>query len=121
MLGRSFNNKLLFDTCAAPSGFSGAPLLARNPASQRIELAGIHVAKQASKNRTVAIAIPIESIWPEIKLCIEAGRCDFDVVAGETDPPASEILASRKTSKPGSAKLFCDFANGNCTTSLTGP
>jgi protease YdgD len=121
LLGRSLNKKLLFDTCSAPAGYSGAPLLARNPASQRIELAGIHVAKQASKNRTAAIAIPMESIWPEIKLCIEAGRCDFNVIAGEMDPPASEILASQKTSRPGSARSFCNFTNGDCTTSLTGP
>jgi hypothetical protein len=121
MMGRSLDKKLLFDTCSAPAGYSGAPLLTFNPANKRVELAGIHVANQAAKNSAAAIAIPIESIWPEIKLCIEAGRCDFNVVASGKDPPASEILAGQKTSDSGVTGSFCNFRKGDCTMSLTGP
>jgi hypothetical protein len=121
MMGRSLDKKLLFDTCSAPAGYSGAPLLTFNPANKRAELAGIHVANHASKNSTAAIAIPIESIWPEIKLCIETHRCEFNVVAGERDPSASEILESQKTSGSAVTGSFCNFGKGDCTMSLTGP
>jgi len=90
---RSSDNYLLFDTCHAPDGFSGGPILVQNPDTQSYLVAGIHVANQVWQGRRIAIAISSESIWREIRPCIEMHECYFQHFAGNRDPSAAEIFA----------------------------
>jgi protease YdgD len=120
LMGRSRDREFLFDTCSAPAGYSGGPVLAVSANNRKARLLGIHVATQALPNMTVAIAISMESIWPEIKSCVEVGRCDFDVIAEAADPPASEILAVQKAKIPVVTEYPCDFTVADCKTIMTG-
>lgn len=90
---RSSDNHLLFDTCRAPDGFSGGPILVQNPDTQSYLVAGIHVANQVWQGRRIAIAVSSESIWREIRPCIEMHECYFQHFAGNKDPSAAEIFA----------------------------
>ena len=92
-VGRSIDNRLLFDTCHAPDGFSGGPILVLNPDRQSYRIAGIHVANQAWQGRRIAIAVSSESIWREIRPCIERQECYFQHFAGNRDPSTAEIFA----------------------------
>lgn len=93
LVGRSHDSKLLFDSCKAPSGYSGAPVLVANTGKPSFSVVGIHVADQVFRKGTVAIAIPIEVIWHEIKPCIEYNQCQFQFVANGKDPIAEELLS----------------------------
>jgi protease YdgD len=127
-LSRSRDRRYLFDSCHAPAGFSGAPLLAAEARADSFSLAGIHVANQLWRAQTVAIAIPIESIWPEIKPCIEDEKCRFQFTATGRDPTAEELLSDLPNvvgtmKKPAdlSAGSPCLLEGATCRTELTGP
>jgi hypothetical protein len=91
LVGRSHNGKLLFDSCKAPSGYSGAPILVANTGKSSFSVVGIHVADQVFRTGVIAIAIPIEVIWHEIKPCIQYHLCQFQFVANGKDPIAGEL------------------------------
>lgn len=92
-LGRSLNGNFLFDSCKAPAGYSGAPILVPT-AGKRFSIAGMHVANQLWRTRAIAIAIPIENIWPKIAPCIQKQQCQFQVVSAGRDPTAKELLGN---------------------------
>lgn len=127
-IGRSRDKRFVFDSCHAPAGFSGAPLLAAGAGAGAFSLAGIHVANQLWRARTVAIAIPIDSIWPEIKPCVEEEKCRFQFAATGRDPTAEELLSGLPNvvgaiKKPAetAAGSPCLSDGANCRTELTGP
>jgi hypothetical protein len=92
-VGRSSDNYLLFNTCYAPDGFSGGPILVQSADKQSYLVAGIHVGNQVWQGRRIAIAVSSENIWREIRPCIEMQECYFQHFAGERDPSAAEIFA----------------------------
>ena len=93
MLGRSLNGNLLFDTCKAPAGYSGAPIIV-STADKRFSVAGMHVANQLWRTHAIAIAIPIENIWSKIAPCVQKKKCEFQVVSAGRDPTAEELLGN---------------------------
>lgn len=93
LVGRSHDGSLLFDSCKAPSGYSGAPVLMENADKHSFSIAGIHVANQVFQTNAIAIAIPIEVIWHEIKPCIQEHQCQFQFVTTGRDPTAEEVLS----------------------------
>jgi protease YdgD len=93
LVGRSHDGKLLFDSCKAPSGYSGAPILVVNTSKSSFSVVGIHVADQVFRTGVIAIAIPIEVIWHEIKPCIQYHLCQFQFVANGKDPIAGELFS----------------------------
>ena len=93
LVGRSRDGRLLFDSCKAPSGYSGAPVLVANAGKPSFSVVGIHVADQVFRTGAIAIAIPIEVIWHEIKPCIQYHQCQFQFVANGKDPIAEEFLS----------------------------
>ena len=92
-VGRSSDNYLLFNTCYAPDGFSGGPILVQSADRQSYLVAGIHVGNQVWQGHRIAIAVSSENIWREIRPCIEMQECYFQHFAGERDPSAAEIFA----------------------------
>lgn len=92
-VGRSHDESFLFDSCQAPAGYSGAPVLVQNADKRSFSIAGIHVANQVWQTQAIAIAIPIEVIWREIKPCVKDHQCQFQHVATGRDPTAAEVLA----------------------------
>lgn len=92
-VARSHDKNFLYDTCLAPAGFSGAPVLVQNADKRSFSIAGIHVANQLWQAQTIAIAIPIEAIWREIKPCVKDHQCQFQHVATGRDPKAAEVLS----------------------------
>jgi protease YdgD len=127
-IGRSRDKRFLFDSCHAPAGFSGAPLLAAGARTETFSLAGSHVANQLWHAQTIAIAIPIESIWPEITSCIRDKKCRFQFTATRRDPTAEELLSglpnvvgSIKKPADVTAGSPCVFGGETCRTELTGP
>jgi protease YdgD len=121
IIGRSTDRRFLFDTCSAPAGYSGAPLLAADPGGKNIRLVGLRVANQTLLNTTAAVAISLESIWPEIKPCVEFGKCDFRVIAGARDQTAAEILSPQRSAIPVVNGSPCDQLNVDCATAMTEP
>lgn len=128
LLGRSHDNRFLFDTCRAPAGYSGAPLIVYNGQKRSFSIAGIHVANQLWRTHTVAIAIPIDVIWPKISPCVEHQRCQFQVTATGKDPTAEELLADlpdvglkRNRKADASRGKLCSFNDPICETTLSGP
>jgi protease YdgD len=125
MLGRSHDGHFLFDSCIAPAGYSGAPVLVPT-ADKRFSIAGIHVANQLWQTHTIAIAIPVDDIWPKIEPCVQNQRCHFQVVSRGRDPTAEELLSGlpslgyRKTIEISSNPL-CNGHGANCKTTLIGP
>lgn len=93
LVGRSADRSLLYDSCAAPEGYSGGPLLALSADGRTVSIAGIHVASQPWPEETITVAVPIETIWKNIKPCIEDNQCEFQVVAAGKDPTAAEVLS----------------------------
>jgi protease YdgD len=93
IVGSSSDEKILFDTCNAPEGFSGGPVLALNPDGRSFSVLGIHVANQAWQGKTVAVAVSAATIWPQIRACVEEHKCSFQHVARQRDPTAAEIFA----------------------------
>lgn len=93
IIASSSDEKILFDTCNTPDGFSGGPVLALNPDGRSFSVLGIHVATQAWQGKPVAIAISAAAIWPQIRSCIEEHKCSFQHVARTRDPTAAEIFA----------------------------
>jgi protease YdgD len=124
LIGRSPNGALLYDSCKAPSGYSGAPVLAANADNSAVSLAGIHVANQVFKTNAVAIAIPIKAIWREIRPCVENGDCRFQYVATGRDPTADELLlpnlASRNRYELSSSAACDEAADAACGASADG-
>ena len=126
LIGRSHDGSLLFDSCKAPSGYSGAPVLVADADKHSFSIAGIHVANQIYQTNTIAIAIPIEAIWPKIRPCVQNHQCNFQFVATGRDPTAAELLAdlpnlgSRRGFELSSTPL-CKTADPGCRTSLIGP
>ena len=92
-VGRSENSGLLFDSCQAPEGFSGGPVLVKNADNHSFSVAGIHVGNQAFQGRQIAISISSDAIWHAIRPCIENRDCQFQHVATGRDPTAAEVLA----------------------------
>jgi Trypsin len=92
LIGRSHDGKLLFDSCRAPRGYSGAPILVAHPDKPSYSVAGIHIASQAFRTSAIAIAIPIDVIWQEIKPCAQYHQCHFQFVTTAKDPIAAELL-----------------------------
>lgn len=121
--GRSSDNYLLFDTCYAPDGFSGGPVLTQNP-DRSYSVAGIRVGNQVWQGRRVAIAVSSESIWREIRPCIEVQECYFQHFAGNRDPSAAEIFAGfpnlglRQFIDP-LAEAYCDQREPECEVFFT--
>lgn len=93
IIGSSSDEKVLFDNCNTPDGFSGGPVLALNPDGRSFSVVGIHVVSQAWQGKPVAIAVSAAAIWPQIRTCIEEHKCGFQHVARTRDPTAAEIFA----------------------------
>jgi protease YdgD len=93
IIASSSDEKILFDTCNTPDGFSGGPVLAMNPDGRSFSVLGIHVANRAWQGRPVAIAVSAAAIWPQIRSCVEEHECNFQHVAHQRDPTAAEIFA----------------------------
>jgi hypothetical protein len=97
-----------------------------NSDKQSFSIAGMHVANQVLQNQAISVAIPIETIWQEIKPCVQDNHCQFQVVATGTDPTAAEVLAGlpnlgyknrfELTSSP-----LCAANDPGCKTTLSGP
>jgi len=125
IVGSSSDEKILFDTCNTPDGFSGGPVLALNPDGRSFSVVGIHVASQVWKGKPVAIAVSGASIWPQIRACVEQHKCSFQHVARQRDPTAAEIFAGlpnlgmRKVIDIV-ADTFCGPENPQCGGPLTG-
>jgi protease YdgD len=92
-VGRAEDNGLLFDSCEAPEGFSGGPVLVENTDNHSFSVAGIHVGNQVWQGKVLAISISSDAIWRAIKPCIENKACQFQQVATGRDPTAAEVLA----------------------------
>ena len=92
IIASSSDERILFDTCNTPDGFSGGPVLALNPDGRSFSVLGIHVASQAWQGKPVAIAVSA-AIWPQIRFCVEEHKCSFQHVARTRDPTAAEIFA----------------------------
>jgi protease YdgD len=93
IIGISSDEKLLFDTCNTPEGFSGGPVLALNPDGRSFSVLGIHIANQAWQGKSVAIAASAAAIWPQINSCVEEHKCNFQHIARQRDPTSAEIFA----------------------------
>ena len=93
IIASSSDERILFDTCNTPDGFSGGPVLALNPDGRSFSVLGIHVASQAWQGKPVAIAVSAAAIWPQIRFCVEEHKCSFQHVARTRDPTAAEIFA----------------------------
>jgi protease YdgD len=118
IIGSSSDEKILFDSCQAPDGFSGAPVIAQKSDGTYAVL-GIHVASQAWQGRPIAVAVSAGTIWPEIRVCVEERHCGFQHVARTRDPTAAEIFAGLPTL--GLRKVidivadrFCPVDNPQC-------
>ncbi len=125
-IGRSRDKKFLFDTCRAPAGYSGSPVLVAGSDKRSFFVAGIHVANQVWRAKAVAIAIPIEVIWRTIKPCVEAHDCHWQAVATGRDPTAAELLSGlgtlgHKDVAEFTSSPLCATHDPSCKTSLTGP
>ena len=68
-------------------------MLVEEPDKRAYSVAGIHVGNQAWQGRSVAVAVSAETIWHEIRPCIEAQECYFQHFAGGKEPTAAEIFA----------------------------
>jgi len=93
LIGRSLDRNLLFDSCKVPLGYSGAPVLAANIDGSSFSVVGIHVANQVCQTGIPAIAIPIDKIWPQIKLCIQFNLCPFETVANGKNNTVERFVA----------------------------
>ena len=119
IIASSSDEKILFDTCSTPDGFSGGPVLALNPDGHSFSVLGIHVASQAWQGKPVAIAVSAAAIWPQIRSCVEERKCSFQHIARQRDPTAAEIFAGlpnlglRKVIDVV-ADRFCSGENAQC-------
>jgi V8-like Glu-specific endopeptidase len=93
IIASTSDEKVLFDTCNTPDGFSGGPVLVQNPDNQSYSVLGIHVGSQTWQGKPIAIAVSAAAIWPEIRDCVEQHKCSFQHVALTRDPTAAEIFA----------------------------
>jgi hypothetical protein len=119
IIGSSSDEKILFDSCSTPDGFSGGPVLALNPDGRSFSVVGIHVASQAWQGKSVAIAVSAAAIWPQIRACVEEHKCSFQHIARQRDPTAAEIFAGLPNL--GLQKVidivadrFCRLENAQC-------
>ena len=119
-VGRAADRSLIYDSCAAPEGYSGGPLLVLSADGRTVSVAGIHVANQPWPDETIAVAVPIETIWKNIKPCVQDNQCDYQVVAVGRDPTAAELLSGlpnlgngRRLELTGSS-LPCSIMGTNC-------
>jgi len=123
LVGESHDHNFVFDTCKAPSGYSGSPVIVANPNKRGFAVAAMHVANQLWQTNTIAVAIPMRTIWPKIRSCMEGGKCGFQVIAHGQDPTAAELLSGRAKSyqevRP-SASAECVAGGDACLMSLTG-
>jgi protease YdgD len=94
-VGRAEESGLLFDSCQAPEGFSGGPVLVKNSDNHSFSVAGIHIGNQVWQGKVLAISISSDAIWSAIKPCIENQQCQFQHIATGQDPTAAEVLADR--------------------------
>ncbi len=60
---------------------------------QQYKVVGIHVANQMWQSNSIAVALPLEKILPEIAPCMEKHDCKFQVVAQGHEPTAAEVLS----------------------------
>ena len=119
IIASTSDEKILFDTCSTPDGFSGGPVLALNPDGRSFSVLGIHVASQAWQGKPVAIAVSAAAIWPQIRSCVEEHKCNFQHVARQRDPTAAEIFAGLpnlglRTVIDIVADRFCRGENTQC-------
>lgn len=112
IVGSTSDEKILFDSCRTPEGYSGAPILALDPERRSYALLGIHVAAQAWQGKPIAIAVSAATIWPQIRACIETHQCRFQHVARTRDPTAAEIFAGLPNL--GLRKVIGIVADGLC-------
>jgi protease YdgD len=122
VVGQSHDHNFVFDTCKAPSGYSGSPVIVASPKKRGFAVAALHVANQLWQTNTIAVAIPMRTIWPKIRSCVEGGKCGFQVVAHGQDPTAAELLSGRAKTyqdvRPA-ASAECMTDQNTCLTSLT--
>jgi hypothetical protein len=122
IVGQSHDHNFVFDTCKAPAGYSGSPVIVASQNKHGFAVAALHVANQLWQTNTIAVAIPMRAIWPKIRSCVEGGKCGFQVVAHGQDPTAAELLSGRAKShedvKPA-ASAECVQGQDTCLTSLT--
>ena len=110
-VGRSEQSKLLYDSCHAPDGFSGGPVLVENPDKRSYSVAGIHVGNQPWNGQLLSISVSSDEIWRAIRPCIEKQDCRFQHVAtGPHDPTAAEVLAGL----PNLGNLVEMTSTGSC-------
>src|SRR5262245_23226655 len=75
LIGSSSDEKIVFDNCNTPNGFSGGPVLTLNPDGRSFSVLGIHVASQAWQGKSVAVAVSAAAIWPQIRSWIVGPKC----------------------------------------------
>lgn len=94
-VGRTEDSGLFFDSCHVPEGYSGGPVLSQISDKHSFSVVGIHIGNQVWRGKPIAVAVPSETIWREIKPCIENQKChfEFEHVATGRDPTAAEVLA----------------------------
>lgn len=112
LVGRTRSHAILFDSCHAPEGFSGGPVLIENAGDHSFAVAGIHVAKESWQGTTVTAAVSTEAIWRAIKPCVVDDKCEFQYVATGKDPTAAEVLAVPGLSLASSSS--CAAGEANC-------
>ena len=119
-VGRSEEGKLLYDSCHAPDGFSGGPVLVENADKRSFSVAGIHVGNQPWNGQLLSISVSSDEIWRAIGPCIEKQNCRFEHVAtGPHDPTAAEVLAGLPNlgHQPAEKKQFELTSTGACPAS----
>jgi len=92
-VGRSEQSNLLYDSCHAPDGFSGGPVLLENADKHSYSVAGIHVGNQPWNGQLLSISVSSDEIWRAIGPCIEKKDCQFQHVATGEEPTAADVLA----------------------------
>ena len=116
-VGRSEENNLLYDSCHAPDGFSGGPVLLENADKGSYSVAGIHVGNQPWNGQLLSISVSSGEIWRAIGPCIEKKDCRFEHVAtGPHDPTAAEVLAGlpNLVNQPADKKQLELTSSGPC-------
>lgn len=92
-VGRSEESNLLYDSCHAPDGYSGGPVLVENADKRSYSVAGIHVGNQPWNGQLLSISVSSDEIWRAIRPCIENKDCQFQHVATGEEPTAADVLA----------------------------
>jgi hypothetical protein len=119
LVGRTDDNAILFDSCKAPQGFAGGPVLFKTDDSHSVSVAGIHVGNQVWQGLSLAVAISSEGIWRAIKPCIVYDECHFQYGVTGKEPTAAEVLAGLPNLGLTST-ASCAADDQNCPTTFLG-